>query len=119
MRTVYGKKQKYDLGDYVEYYGARWSNGTFGDPKRGFIVSVQYSMNSDMGIELTYTISEYIGSPSGSIVHEKGIIGKRKPEKWLNEYEYLRGQIDKYNALIRNAEESIKMFSKRLKEIGK
>jgi len=81
MKTMYGIKQKYNIGDCVEYYSAHNYKGAYCNEQIGYITCVQYSYSSE-GMELHYVISSGLANYCGGhLVRQEAIIRKLKKPK--------------------------------------
>ena len=110
MKTLYGIKQKYNLKDYVMYYQATDGDGQPCNKQYGWVNDIDYRCNIKGEIELSYSISDYIGSSSGYLVSQKAIIKRATPKELNQSYrEYLKNK-------IKQSEKSIKCLEKRIKE---
>lgn len=115
---MYGIKQKYNLKDYIAFFSARDGNGQYCCEEKGFINSVEYSCNNKGEIELSYVVSNYIGSNSGHLIPEEAIIRKEEPKDPNYGYrEYLKSRVQIGNFKMKEAEKDIKHYTKLLEEL--
>ena len=91
---MYGISQKYNLKDYVEFYSAHNGNGKPCHERFGYIVGIEYRCDRTDKVELSYVISDFIGSSGGIIVSQDQIIKKHEPKvKDYGYKEYLENKI--------------------------
>lgn len=110
MKTLYGIKQKYNLKDYVKYYQSKNGDGKPCNEQYGWVNGIDYRCNIKGEIELSYSISDFIGSSNGYLVSQEAIIKRAKPKELNFGYrEYLKNK-------IKHSENTIKCLEMRIKE---
>lgn len=118
MKTIYGIKQKYNLKDYVKYYQSRNGDGKPCNEQYGWINGIDYRCNIKGEIELSYTISDFIGSSSGYLVSQEAIIKRATPKEPNYGYRgYLKNKIKQSENSIKCLEKQIKQDTQTLKEL--
>lgn len=120
MKTLYGIKQKYNLKDYVAYYQSRNGDGQLCNKQYGWVNGIDYRCNIKGEIELTYTISDFIGSSSGYLVRQEAIIKRATPKELNYNYrEYLKNIIKRSENSIERLKKQIKEDTQKLSELDK